>query len=154
MGDLDGVDLDDLRAALATVEDGKAILRVSVGIAYLHGVGPTELAEWYGVSRSTVYDWLARLERLGEESPEAALVDAERPGRPPKLAPADRERLASTIQETPAVAGYDAEGWTPDLVREHVQTAFGVEYSRRHVQDLLHRLGFAPDPEGHWGRQA
>lgn len=150
MGRLDRIDLDDLHAALDAVEDEKATLRVSVGIAYLHGVGPTELAEWYGLSRATVYDWLDRLERLADEPPAEALVDADRPGRPSKLSAAERDRLAGTLRKPPTSAGYDAAAWTPALVGRHVRSAFGVDYSRRHVRDLLHELGFEPGGDGGW----
>lgn len=154
MGRLDGIELEDLHAALGAVEGKKAALRVSVGIAYVNGVGPTELAEWYGISRSTVYDWLDRLERLGESSPAAVLTDADRPGRPPKLSAAERDALAATLREPPGAAGYDADAWEPGLVRRHVESAFGVEYSERHVRDLLHDLGFAPGADGGWSEQA
>lgn len=150
MGRLDRIDLDDLHAALDAVEDEKATLRVSVGIAYLHGVSPTELAEWYGLSRATVYDWLDRLERLAEEPPAEALADADRPGRPPKLSGAERGRLVELLREPPTSAGYDATAWTPALVERYVRSAFGVDYSRRHVRDLLHDLGFEPRREGGW----
>ena len=150
MGGLDGVTAEDVRTALAAVDDPKAALRASVALAYLNGVPPTELAGWYGVSRSTIYAWLARVERLAEEPPEVALEDDERPGRPPKLPPGDRERLAATLREPPTAAGYDADGWTPGIVREHVLATYGVEYSRRHVRDLLHDLGFSPGPDGGW----
>lgn len=152
MGQLDDVDLADLHAALETVTDDRATLRICVGIAYLHGVGPTELAEWFGVSRATIYDWLGRLARLDESSAAEVLVDAERPGRPPKLSGQEREQLLDTVSGSPADAGYDAEAWTPDVVRRHVRERFGIEYSRRHVRDLLHDLGFAPGADGAWHR--
>lgn len=150
MGTLDGVDLDDLHAALATVEDGKATLRLAVGVAYLHGVSPTDLAEWYGLSRATVYDWLDRLERLASEPPDRALRDADRPGRPPKLSTAQRDELAATLREPPTTAGYDVAAWTPAIVEQHLRAAFDVEYSRRHVRDLLYDLGFEPGDDGGW----
>lgn len=150
MGTIHGVDLDDLHAALDAVEGKKATLRVSVGIAYVHGVSPTALAEWYDVSRATVYDWLGRLERLAEEPAVEALADADRPGRPPKLSAEQREEFAATLREPPGAAGYDADVWTPSLAGRHLRAAFDVEYSRRHVRDLLHGLGFEPGDGGGW----
>lgn len=152
MGELDGIDLADLHEALDAVDDGKATLRVCVGIAYLHDVGPTELAGWFGVSRATVYDWLDRLSRLDEVSATEALVDADRPGRPSKLAQNEREQLLDTIYGPPTDAGYTAEAWTPELVRRHVRERFETEYSERHVRDLLHDLGFEPGADGGWHR--
>jgi len=134
------------------VEGRKETLRVAVGIAYLHGVTPTELAEWFGLSRATVYDWLARLERLAEEPSAEALEDADRPGRPPKLSSAERDALSATLEDRPVEAGYGADAWTPALVERHVRSTFGVEYSRRHVRDLLYDLGYEPDSDGGWRR--
>jgi transposase len=153
MGDLDGVDAADLRAALADVDDAKAALRLSVGLAYANGVGPAELAEWYGLSRSTVYDWLGRVERLAEEPAEAALLDADRPGRPAKLSAGERERLATTLEDPPGDADHDADVWTTGLVAEHVAAVHGIEYTHRHVRDLLRDLGFGPTGDGGWRRR-
>ena len=56
-----------------------------VGINYNEGVSQTDLAEWYGVSRTTIHNWLNRLERLESEPFEEVIYDANRPGRPSKL---------------------------------------------------------------------
>lgn len=137
---LEDVSTAELRRALAAVDGKKPTQRVMVGIAYKQGVSPTELADWYGLSRTTVYNWLARLERLAETTPRAALADDDRPGRPPKLTPSQRAELEATLRRTPAHAGYDADEWTPALVRRHVEAEYDVAYTLRHVRSMLDDL--------------
>jgi transposase len=48
-------------------------------IAVKNGVTQTELAEWYGTGRRTIYSWLMRLDT--DESLEQAVADAKRTGR-------------------------------------------------------------------------
>jgi transposase len=109
-----------------------------IALAYLDGVPVETLVDRYGVPQSTVYSWLDRF----EERPLAdALHDDERPGRPPKLSPEERETLADRLEGTPEAVGFDAEAWTPELVREHVDRAFGVSYSVGHARRLLAELG-------------
>jgi transposase len=140
MGEIDGVTAAELRAALEAAEDPKAVKRLVVALAYLDGVPVGTLVERYGVPQSTVYSWLDRF----EERPLAdALRDDDRPGRPPKLDPTERERLADHLAGPPGEFGFDAASWTPELVREHVDREFGVRYSVGHARRLLSEL----DPE-------
>lgn len=87
MARLEQVTADDLREHLDVVEEKRPTLRLVVGINYKEGVSQSELAEWYAISRTTVHNWLNRLERLADEPVENVVYDAERPGRPVKLSP-------------------------------------------------------------------
>ncbi len=134
---LEDVPVEELRTALERVEGKKPAMRLLAAIAYKHGVTQTELAEWYGVERKTIYNWFTRI----EEGPiEEAVVDEKRPGRPPKLGREAREALRADLERSPTDVGYDGEVWTPDLVREHVRTRFGVEYSESSCRRLLLEL--------------
>ncbi|PSP21068.1 hypothetical protein BRC61_06630 [Halobacteriales archaeon QH_10_65_19] len=86
---LENVSVDELRRALDQAEESKPTQRLLAAIAYKHGVSQTELAEWHGVQRRTIYSWFRRLEM--EPLPEARL----RARGPPRDAPraADRGRL-------------------------------------------------------------
>lgn len=132
--------MTELHRALETVEGRTPTLRVVVGINYKRGVSPTALAEWYDVSRTTVYHWLERLERLADEPAHDVVYDADRPGRPPKLTPAERERLSRDLAASPRSAGYAADAWTPGLLERHVRDSYDTDYSRRHLRDLLDEL--------------
>jgi transposase len=141
MVDLSQVSADELRGELERVESKTPALRLVAALNHKHGLTQTEIAEQYGVARKTVYNWLTRLESrpIGE-----AITDDERPGRPPKLSPDEQRRFARLLRESPAAAGYEAEHWTPPLVRTFVSEAFDVEYSLPHVRRLMRENGLAP----------
>ncbi len=137
MGRLEHVSAAELREHLATVEGRRATLRLVVGINYKEGVPQSTIADWYGVSRTTIHHWLNRLERLETEPFEDVIYDAERAGRPPKLSGDEWEAVSSTLAAPPTAAGIDAPDWSPRLVQQLLEERFGVEYSLRHVRTLL-----------------
>jgi transposase len=114
---IENVDVDDLRRTLDETDDATSAKRLIAAIAHKNGVIQTELAEWFDVSRRTVYGWLERFET---EPVDRAADDDHRAGRPRKLADDDREQLCETLRESPEQSGYDAQFWTPTLVRRHV----------------------------------
>lgn len=138
MGHLDGISVEDLHEALGEVEGKRPTQRLLAAIAYKNGVTQTELAEWHGVRRRTIYNWLRRLSR---EPIERAVRDDRRPGRPRKLSDEQRELLGRTLHEPPGEAGYDAEGWTPRLVRRFVAETFDVDYSTPSCRRLMREAG-------------
>ena len=142
MAYLEGISVEELREYLSEVEDNRPTLRLIAGINYKEGVSATTIAEWYDVSVSTVYNWLSRLDRLEDEPFEDVLHDAPRSGRPRKLSSEEWEELVRILERSPDDVGIDAPNWTPKLVRQFIEEAFDTEYSRRHVQDLLHELGY------------
>lgn len=140
MNYLESVTTDDLRRLLDDVDGKKPALRVVVGINYKAGVSPTDIARWYGLSRTTVYNWLARLESLADESDPTVLVDARRPGRPPKLTESQRSTLLTALSAPPRRVGLDAGEWTPEVLQAHIASEFGVEFTVRHARNLLDEL--------------
>ena len=60
MDHLDEISVEELQHALNNVEGNKPTQRLTAAIAYKNGVTQTELAEWYGVQRRTIYSWLLR----------------------------------------------------------------------------------------------
>ena len=108
-----------------------------VAIAYKQGVSQTDLAEWYGISRKTIYNWLRRFE---EEPVRDAARDKDRPGRPPKLDREKRSELSQLLYESPANAGYDAAEWSIPLVQRLLNEEFDVTYSRASTYRLLAKI--------------
>ena len=138
MDHLAEMSVDDLHAALAEVEGKRPTQRLLAAIAYKNGVTQTELAEWHGVQRRTIYNWLTRLDR----GPIAQAVrDDHRPGRPRKLTADQQEHLHQALDGTPTDVGFDAPAWTPGLVRRFVADRFGVEYSMPSCRRLLREAG-------------
>jgi len=143
MGHLDDTTVEELHDALENVEGKKPTQRLLAAIAYKHGVTQTELAEWHDVERRTIYSWL---ERFDAASPERAVVDAPRPGRPRKLSAEQRQAFERTVREPPTAVGYDAETWTPALVQRYLAAVHDVEYSLPSCRRLMKEAGLRYRP--------
>lgn len=137
MGLLESVSTTALRGALDRATGAKAAKRLMVAIAYKDGVDVETLSERYGIPESTIYYWFDRF----EDAPiDEAIVDEQRPGRPPKLSADQRATVAEWVRASPRDQGLDAEEWTADLLRERIHETFGVSYSVGHVRRLLDGL--------------
>lgn len=140
MDHLDAISVEELQKALDEVEGKKPAQRLLAAIAYKNGVTQTELAEWYGVQRRTIYSWLKRLEN---ESLEQAVTDAHRSGRPRKLSLEQQKELEGSLQRPPAEVGYDAQAWTPTLVHRFIHETFDTEYSIPSCRRLMKEAGMS-----------
>lgn len=140
MSRLEGISTAELRHYLSVVEGRTPTLRLVVGINYKEGVTQTELADWYGISRTTVHNWLSRLEQLEHHPPEIVLTDAPRSGRPSALSTAERQQLRNVMADPPTEHGFEADAWTAPILQRFIEEEFGVEYSHGHVRWLIRRM--------------
>jgi transposase len=98
----------------------------------------TKVAELIKKSRNTVQTWVnlfneGGLETIAPESP---------PGRPSGLSDEQKEELKADVMTHPRELGYDFSNWEGKSVAEHVRVKFGVSFTVRNAQKLLHALGF------------
>ncbi len=138
MDHLEDITVEQLQAALDAVEGKKPTQRLLAAIAYKNGVTQTELAEWYGVERRTIYSWLTRLDAA---SLEQAVYDSHRSGRPRKLSGEQQEILERTVREPPTDVGYEELAWTPALLQNWIQETYDVEYSIPSCRRFLKESG-------------
>ena len=138
MSHLEDVSVEALQRALDEVDGTRPTKRLLAAIAYKNGVSQTELAEWYGVQRRTIYNWLVRFDR---EPLVQAARDEPRPGRPRKISVEQQKKLEEVLGQSPREAGYDASAWTPSLVRDLLENRFGAEYSLSSCRRLLREFG-------------
>lgn len=138
MEHLSEISIEQLQDALDSVEGTKEAKRLMAAIAYKNGITQTELAEWYGVQRRTIYSWLKRLE---SEQLAESVRDEHRSGRPRKLSDTQQKQLHETLHEPPSQAGYDVPVWTPNLLQRHLEETFDVSYSRPSCRRLLKEAG-------------
>ncbi len=141
MDHLDEISVEELQDALDNVDGKKPTQRLLAAIAYKNGVTQTELAEWYGVQRRTIYSWLKRLDT--DESLEQAVTDAHRSGRKRKLSEKEQEQFEATVHGSPEEVGLDAPAWTPAHVQQYLEETYDVEYSIPSCRRLLKEAGLS-----------
>lgn len=146
MDHLDRIGGDELRAALDAVEKKKPTQRLLAAIAYKNGVTQTELAEWHGVERRTIYSWLERLDTDGSLADAAA--DSHRSGRKPKLSEENKSEFEQVVHESPQRVGIDAPAWNPALVQRFLRERYGIDYSISSCRRLLREAGLSYRPAG------
>jgi transposase len=105
------------------------------------GVHPEDVAATLGMSRSTVFGWIARYRAGGKQALRARPV----PGRPPKLTGTQLGRLYALITGTdPRQLQFEFALWTREMIAELIHREFGVHLSLSGVGRLLRRLGLSP----------
>lgn len=140
MGRLESVTFDELQEQLAKTGEKKPTQRILAAIAYKQGDSKEALAERHGVCLKTIYNWL---DRFREQPVEQAPYDAPRSGRPSKLSDEEKEKFFADLHESPEEFGYNRQVWFPLLAYHHLREQFDVEYSLRHVYDLMHEAGLS-----------
>ena len=112
-------------------------------VTALLGIGRGEpvgaVAASVGVSASSVYAWLAAFLLKGV----AGLRVPWQGGRPPKLTPSQRQRLAEIVKAGPEAAGFPTGCWHALLIQQIILREFGVSYNVHYLATLLHNLGFS-----------
>lgn len=140
MARLDGISLADLVELKDETEGEVPRERVLAAIGRKQGDTLDQLAERHGVVEKTIRNWLDRFDQLPlAEAP----YDDQRPGRPPKLSADQQSQLFEEFRQSPTELGYDRQAWTSRLAVHHINEEYGVEYTRRHVRDLLSDAGLS-----------
>ena len=104
------------------------------------GESVSAVARRYRVRRSTVYEWVARLDR--EDLPAAErLADAPRSGRPPEKRDDTEEALRQLLPTDPRRHGYRHLAWTAPLLCAHLRRQ-GVAISETTVRRVARRLRY------------
>jgi transposase len=105
------------------------------------GEAPADVIKSYGFCRTTIYRWLRKARRGGEE----ALESRKATGRPPLLSDRRKAAVARWITgKDPRQYGFDFGLWTRRIVAELIAERFGVQMSVTAVGRLLAELGITP----------
>lgn len=137
---LESLSLGELHNALQEVEGKKPTQRLMLAILYKQGPSVPMLADWFDMRDDTIYRWFRQMET---EPLRDAIRDDPPPGRSPKLAEDEWERLAAALRDAPTAVGYDVSVWTTTLTRRYLDEEFDVEYTLRHVRRLLKEAGLS-----------
>ncbi|MCK4600591.1 IS630 family transposase [Candidatus Bipolaricaulota bacterium] len=105
------------------------------------GESPEVVARVFGISRMTIYNWLALYRRGGWH----ALDAKKRGGRPPKLnAKAIRWVYDTVTMKNPLQLRFPFALWTCGMLVDLIKRQFGISLSRSSVSRLLKQLGLSP----------
>ena len=116
---------DRRRRALVLLDEGNSL---------------NEVGRRIGCNPSSVMRWRDRRRRGGDE----ALQVRFSPGRPLKLAAAQRKRLVRLLLKGPMAQGYGTNVWITARIAELVEREFGVSYHPDHIGRLMHSFGWTP----------
>jgi len=95
-----------------------------------------EVAEILGISKSTVSYWTIRHKQTG------CLKDKQRPGRPTPLTSKKLQEMKKIIEDT-LLGQNNRAGLSSKEIRVLIQKETGRAYTLRHVERLLHKMGFS-----------
>jgi transposase len=111
---------------------------------------PELVAEIFGISRSSVYEWLRRYREEGE----TALDSRSAPGAEWVIRAEMDEWLRETIlSSTPQAHGYDTVLWSCPIVVELLKRRYGIEVSVATVRLHLQRLQLSSQVPSYQARQ-
>ena len=103
------------------------------------GESPEEVIAALGFHRSRIYDWLTKYRAGGEKALETKPIA----GRPRKLPENYAEALREYVLQDPRQLDFHDALWTREMIRELIETRFGVSVSVSTVSNILKRLGMS-----------
>ena len=130
---------DALRQLAKASPDTREARRALALLDLARGESVTDIADRYGVSRETVYQWAARLGTTAW--PGDRLRDAPRSGRPARVGAAAETLLRAALPTDPRRHGYRHPAWTMPLLQHHLRRQ-GIAASGTTIRRALRRLGY------------
>lgn len=123
----------EAHSELTTWRRGRAV------IGYIRGKSAALLAEELDMSVPVIIKWLKRYNADGCEG--LSLRTA--PGAKSRLTEEQLAKLKDVITAGPQSVGFTAGVWTGPMIKQWIETNFGVHYHSQHIPRLLHQLGFS-----------
>jgi transposase len=110
-----------------------------------------EIARRFDVSPAAVCQWAKRL----GDSPKglAGLRRHRKPGRPPRLTPAQWREVLKVLTRGAKHSGFATERWTLPRIRAVIQHRFGVVYHVDYLSTRLRDLGWTPQVPAVWAAE-
>lgn len=103
----------------------------------------SEIADKHGVTRSAVSKWNNTLKEEGLEGLKSTNNEGNQ-GPDPALDDEDKQRIAHLLEQGATAQGWPTDLWTSERVAQLIEDEFGIAYTPRHCQRILHALGFRP----------
>lgn len=104
------------------------------------GISPEEVTRVLGLSRATIYNWLASYREEGMQGLKAKKI----PGRPPRIDGKMMKWIYNTIvQKTPLQFRFEFALWTREMIQEIICKKFKIKLGLSSVSRLLKQLGLS-----------
>lgn len=121
--------------------DASETIRVMAVRRVREGEAPSQVIKSYGMSRTTIYKWLAAVAERGEH----ALKASKHPGPEFKLTDAQMRQVRKWIcGKDPRQYGFDFGLWTRKVVAELIKKRFRISLGLTAVGRLLAKLEITP----------
>lgn len=142
-----------LAEQLKEAQDARLYRRTLAVLEIGRGRSIGQVAQTLGVTRQSVYSWVADYAQAHDPR---ALQDEPHPGRPSYWNEDHQALLRWLMERSPEELGYFAGSWTVPLLQEQWEHGTGVRPSEDTVRRGLQELGYvwkrgryelAPDPE-------
>ena len=115
-------------------------IRVRAVQSVQNGESPEQVVKIFGLSRATIYNWLAKYRNGGWH----ALDAQKRGGRTPKMDGNGFQWIYETVTlKNPLQFKFAFALWTCPMIAELIQERYGVKLSRWSVARLLNQLGLS-----------
>lgn len=112
-------------------------IRVRAVEAVSRGMAMLDVADAYGIERTTLYRWMKRYEKDGSNG----LHRKNGSGRPRKLEELDESDLRSIVLEPASSFGYETDLWTVGRVHQVITEQYEVVVSRDTIWRRLREAG-------------
>ena len=139
-----------LRRQLKQSQSSSVYRRATALLAVNQGTAVSNVASLLGVTRQTVYNWMAA---YSGNKTDKNLHDAPRSGRPRLLTEAIDARIVHALAFSPENFGYRSNRWSAATLRSHVGSLLPCEVSDETFRRRLRHIGYTWK-DGHYVRQA
>jgi len=127
----------ELRGLTRRCSDGEQVRRILAIAMVLEGRPRTEAAEFNGMDRQTLRDWVHRYNEIGI----AGLKSRRSTGRPPSLTPLQRAELLDLVIAGPDPEVHGVVRWRCVDLQAEVARRFSKEVHENTIGRWLHELG-------------
>ena len=137
---------EQLRELYNKEKNAKAKLRLLAAIKRREGKTLDNIASSLQKPKTTIHDWLQRLERKGMRN----LYDLKQPGKPARLIKKQLKELDTILDDSPLKQNIPFVIWTTNLVRYIILKKFDVRFKVRQVRNIVNKINFSlqtPRPE-------
>lgn len=132
------ISLSELKKMYHLEKNAKAKLRLLAALKRKDGNTLEEIASSLQKPKTTIHDWLRRLEDNGVKK----LCDIKQSGKPAKLTKQQLDELGKILDDSPQKQGLPFILWTSKLVQYIIIKLFDVKYELWNVWKIVKQLNF------------